>query len=333
MQDDSLSLVAHGTLDASSAVPVPVRALLPCTASPRAEGVSGEHVRVLVESEAELPPIIVHRPSMRVIDGMHRLRAAMVRGQAEIKVVFYEGDVEDAFVVGVLANISHGLPLSLAERSSAARRIIGSHPQWSDRMIASVTGMSPRTVSAIRGRSAGELPHAPTRLGRDGRVRPLSSAQGRLRASELLTRYPDASLRQIAKEAGVAPSTVLDVRDRMRAGRDVLPDQTRVTDQRQEERRRAVPAAPPRREPPRIAWADALESLRTDPSLRFSETGRALLRWLDAGPHRADDQQRVVAGVPAHSRATIAVMARMSAHAWQEFADRLERLDQTPSAG
>ncbi|MFD1048734.1 serine hydrolase, partial [Kibdelosporangium lantanae] len=93
---------------------VPIDSLLPAD-SPRLSGESMEHARMLAASEAELPPIVVHRPTRRVIDGMHRLKAAALRGQDDILVRFYEGDDEDAFIVAVETNIAHGLPLSLAD--------------------------------------------------------------------------------------------------------------------------------------------------------------------------------------------------------------------------
>src|SRR5690349_6262411 len=76
--------------------------------TPRRSGESLEHVRRLAESEDELPPIVVHRPTMRVIDGMHRLRAAELRGQQEIEVRFFDGDEASSFVLAVRANIAHG---------------------------------------------------------------------------------------------------------------------------------------------------------------------------------------------------------------------------------
>jgi ParB-like chromosome segregation protein Spo0J len=50
--------------------------------SPRLAGQNEEHARLLAESGLELPPIVVHRPTRRVIDGMHRLAAARLRGCA-----------------------------------------------------------------------------------------------------------------------------------------------------------------------------------------------------------------------------------------------------------
>ncbi|MFC7729983.1 hypothetical protein [Actinomadura keratinilytica] len=69
-----------------------------------------------------LPPILVHRRTMRVVDGMHRLRAARLQGRCEIGVRFVDGPDADVFVAAVRANIGHGLPLSLADREAAAAR-------------------------------------------------------------------------------------------------------------------------------------------------------------------------------------------------------------------
>lgn len=46
--------------------------------SPRSGGISREHVALL--AEAELPPILVHESSLRIVDGVHRLCAARLRG-------------------------------------------------------------------------------------------------------------------------------------------------------------------------------------------------------------------------------------------------------------
>ncbi|MCP3805539.1 ParB/RepB/Spo0J family partition protein [Allokutzneria sp. A3M-2-11 16] len=295
---------------------IPMDSVRPCVDSPRLAGEDLDHVRVLAESGVELPPIIVHRQSMRVIDGMHRFRAAMMRGQSEIMAVFYEGEDHDAFVLAVQANVAHGLPLSLTERSQAAARIINTHPQWSDRMIASVAGVAPRTVAAIRRRLPQADARSATRIGRDGRVRPVSSAAGRMLAGELLASTPQASLRQIAKAAGVAPSTVLDVRERMRTGRDILPEGVRSGRVRES-------AARPQ-EPTRD-FMPTLEVLRRDPSLRFSDAGRTLLRWLDQCPSSSADQVKMIDSVPGHCRSAVVAMARARARTWEEFAVRLER--------
>src|SRR5262249_27812124 len=143
--------------------------------SPRLEGEDIEHARTLAAIDNELPPILVHRPSMRVIDGMHRLTAAIMRGAETIDVRFFDGSERDAFVLAVQANIRHGRPLSLAHGSAAAERIMPSHPAWSDRAIATAAGLGTRHVADIRRKleDAGVGEAAKHRMGRDGRLRPV----------------------------------------------------------------------------------------------------------------------------------------------------------------
>jgi ParB-like nuclease domain len=165
--------------DSQAAVLVDVGLLLAAD-SPRLEGESLAHACMLAGLGAALPPIVVHRDTMRVIDGMHRLRAAVLRGDANIEARFFDGTAEAAFIAGVEANIAHGLPLSVADREAAAGRILGSHPKWSDRAVVASAGLDARTVGAIR-RATEDLPQLDRRVGRDGRVRPLDVAAGRRR--------------------------------------------------------------------------------------------------------------------------------------------------------
>lgn len=295
---------------------VPVSSLLPAD-SPRLAGEVGEHTHMLAESSAVLPPILVHRPSMRVIDGMHRLQAARLRGQQRIQVRFYNGDKENAFILAVHANVAHGMPLSLADRTAAATRIVYSRPEWSDRIIAAATGLAPRTVSAIRRRSTAHSAWSNSRVGRDGRIRPVSSAAGRRLAGQLLAHNPHASLREIAKAAGLAPSTVGDVRRRLRSGQDPVPDRVRCE--------RSPTAGPGRDGEARAAdLGSALHMLKRDPALRFTESGRVLLRWLDTHLIGSDEWNRLIDHVPAHCSGIIVALARTNAAAWRDFAERLD---------
>jgi hypothetical protein len=302
---------------------MPIKSLL-AGDTPRLNGESGEHIRVLAGSEAPLPPILVHRETMRVIDGMHRLRAAMLRGEDTIKAEFFDGSQADAFVSAVRANTDHGLPLTLADREAAAARIVITHPQCSDRWIAAVTGLAAGTVGSIRRQNpdGGEVT---ARIGRDGRVRPLSSDGGRRIASEAIARHPDASLRAIAKLAGISPTTVRDVRERMRRGDD--PVATRRPAQQRSPVVRPLPqrgrAGAPRgslRNP-----ALLLRSLRKDPSLRLTQSGRSLLRWLERSAMGPGDWRGVADVAPPHCGYLIAELARSCAEEWLNFATHLEQ--------
>jgi hypothetical protein len=132
--------------------------------SPRISGESSEHVEMLAAAQSPLPPITVHRQTVRVIDGMHRLLAARLRGQQKIAVRFFDGTEADAFVLAVKSNIAHGLPLTLADRKRAAKRIIALYPQWSDRMIAAAAGIVAGTVVEIRRKIGADSARSPGRL-------------------------------------------------------------------------------------------------------------------------------------------------------------------------
>lgn len=282
--------------------------------SPRLSGINTDHVRALAESAERWPPITVHRSTLRVLDGVHRVHSARLRGQREIEVRFYEGPDCDAFVVAVRANVSHGLPLSLADRTAAAERIVTTHAHWSDAMVASVTGLSAKTVAAVRRRSTTDIPESNARLGLDGRVRPLNTAAARLVAGELLRDHPGAPIREIAKAAKLSVSTAWDVRKRLERGEHPVPQRHRVEGRRR--RSAGGPAVDP---------ANLLRTLSRDPSLRSTESGRALLRRLHATSTEPGEWDRLLetGNIPPHCIAFVAELALVNAQSWADLARRL----------
>lgn len=340
---------------------VPIAALV-LAGSPRLAGEDPEHIRLLAEAGAELPPIVVHRRTMRVIDGMHRVRAARLRRQSRIPAVFFDGDADAAFLHAVVANVSHGRPLTLADRRAAAVRVLKAHPEWSDRGIATATGLAPMTVRTLRQRATGGSGQLRARLGRDGRVRPLDASEGRRRAATLLADQPGATLKEIAQLAGVSVGTVRDVRRRVRSGEDPVPSTRRRSaprggGTRHEPARPVAPAAPvadvtgargvagangapdaagapgargaagPARHggrPDELRPDGAvLAGLKQDPYLRDSEHGRRLLGWLDTHLVRVDDWVRVAEAVPPHCAYPVAELAAGCARAWSRIAEEL----------
>jgi ParB-like chromosome segregation protein Spo0J len=297
--------------------------------SPRIFGEHSEHLQALAAADHELPPIIVHRETMHVIDGAHRLRVAKLRGDREIPAVFFSGCKADAFVLAVKSNITHGLPLSLAERKAAAERIIVSHQQWSNRMIASVTGLAPATVAEIRERSADHHAQTGARIGQDGRARPVNSAERRRLASELITHSPELSLRQVAQASGISPETVRDVRNRLRRGEDPVPPGSGIkrsgkganTERRPTEIRPGIRPVAGKE----VNYAQVVSRLSADPALRFSETGRALLRLLHMQFVEVKEWKNITQNIPAHCSEIIAALGRECAQMWEELADQAAR--------
>jgi ParB-like chromosome segregation protein Spo0J len=306
-------------------VPVPISALLPGY-SPRLAGENPEHVQLLAAARG-LPPILVHRSTMRVIDGMHRLRAAKLRGDETISVTFFEGDDGEAFLLSVDANIKHGLPLSSADREAAAGRVLALYPQWSDRAVAAATGLSPTTVSTIRRRLTLPAEQGSSRVGRDGRVRPVDGSAGRRRASAVIAMKPDAPLRAIAREAGVSVGTARDVRARLRAGQDpVLPTQRGTAQEREPAGDDAVdrPRRRIRNARHSVDWPSVRSNLSRDPAVKYAENGRAFFRWVDGHVIEPAEWAEFVDAVPAHWRTSVAELARSCAGAWLAFAEELE---------
>ncbi|WP_369185767.1 ParB/RepB/Spo0J family partition protein [Streptomyces sp. Y1] len=322
---------------------VPVASLRPAD-SPRHQSEQAEHTHLLANSAQELPPIVVHRQSMQVVDGMHRVRAAELRGQSEIRARFFDGAPEDAFALAVRANTSHGLPLSLSERTAAAVRILTTHPHWSNRAIAAVAGLSAKTVAAQR-RKLGPATQTTARIGRDGRVRPANSAEGRRLAGRLILESPGASLRAIAQKAGISPGTVRDVRARLLRGEDIVPlrhrldengrgglNENRQSGERRPPVARLVAAPPPAPGRDDSGVSGIFPSLCRDPSLRLTENGRRLLRMLEL--HTLDGQgwQSVAQSVPAHRAQIVSELALECARQWQRFASQVRERAVAPVA-
>jgi ParB-like chromosome segregation protein Spo0J len=304
--------------------------------SARLEGESADHIRTLAEAGDDLPPILVHLGTNRVIDGMHRLQAAMLNGQKSIRARYFDGSKKDAFVVGVRANIRHGLPLSRSDREAAAARILASHPQWSDRAIAEVAGLASTTVARIRSRSTDKDAQQDVRIGRDGRSRPLNGAAGRRLAGQLIATHPDASLREIAETVGISPATAKDVRDRLQRGDDPVPAKLMLAERKSqdalEDRRKSPVVGRLRRPNTAPDAALVLQKLQRDPSLRLNDEGRLLLRWLNSHSINSEEWEGFEPRIPAHCILLVADVALGFAEEWVHLADALRRRARTETA-
>ncbi|MFF8909679.1 ParB/RepB/Spo0J family partition protein [Streptomyces olivaceoviridis] len=287
--------------------------------SPRLEGLSQDHIDVLAQGDIE--PILVHRDTLRVVDGMHRLRAARLRGDEMIPVRYLDGPASEVFIHSVAANVSHGLPLTLRDRKAAARRILAQHPDLSDRAVARITRLSPKTVGAVRRASSEEVPQSKVRVGADGRSRPLDAAQRREAVGAFLAEHPAATLQEAATAAGVSISTACEIRQRMRRGEQEPRPPDRSTAR---EARDPSPAGDPvSSRCTGRGRARRIESLAKDPSLRFTQSGRALLRWLNERAPDLEAGRQLLAAVPPHCAVAVADLANSYAREWQRFASAL----------
>jgi ParB-like chromosome segregation protein Spo0J len=358
-QHDSVELAADeqpdvGTFDLKNLEKLPARSVAISSLVPgvylREGGTNAGHVQLLLGAagSSELPPILVQEHGRRVIDGLHRLEAAKLRGDETISARLLDCTDMEALVLAIKSNTIHGLPLSKADRVSGAKRVLDTHPDWSDRAIAGVTGLSANTIASLRNRSGDGSQLSGKRLGRDGRRRPVTVAEGRRRAAEYIRANPDASLRQVAKETDLSLGTVHDVSSRIRRGMDPYENERGVSPAsvsiRSEARAResaeiadpapvvpsGMPAAltgtPARRKrhtgaPP--TWAAISLKVANDPALRYTEGGKEFLRWMALHAAYPDRWREFIDAIPAHWLSGIAPIADNLSGEWSLFAERL----------
>lgn len=304
-------------------------AVIAAADSPRLRGEDLEHVRRLTESEDRLPPILVQRDSMRVIDGMHRLLAARSCGQNKIEARLVDCDPAEAFVLAVRANVKHGLPLPLPDRKAAALRILADFPTWSNQRVGEAVGLSGKTVAALRERPTGAQSGLDIRVGRDGRSRPANPSARRTIVERLIEEHPELSLRSIARKAGVSPETVRKTRASHAHASAGIPKREPALDP---PKGMAATAPAVARDGPgaqvtarQTAIRDLLNSLMADPAVRSTEAGRALIRAIAFSAVITEYQDRLMKAVPDHTVAKVVLAAEACSDGWRTFALGLQR--------
>jgi ParB-like chromosome segregation protein Spo0J len=332
--DDGASLMAG--LDHLPEAHVQVNSLVPGFYL-RQAGTDPTHIRLLIDAAGavKLPPILVQKNGCRIIDGMHRVEAAKLRGEPTIRAYVIDCTDEEALVLAIRTNVLHGLPLSKADRISGAKRILATHLDWSDRAVAEIAGLSAKTIASLRNRSSGEVQLHGKRLGRDGKRRPLSAAEGRRKAAEYIEANPEAPLREVAREAGVSLGTVHDVRERIRGGFDPVRAERGGADAHAKADH-AVDAStiaplPPstllvragKNGPQQLDWPTISARLVGDPALRYTEGGRAFLRWMATHSTKADEWQEFIDAIPTHWLRDVSRVAETVSAEWREFAEQL----------
>lgn len=283
--------------------------------SPRLGPVRGEHVDALAALDGRWPPILVTRTDHTIVDGHYRYLAARKLGYRTVECVYFDGGAGPALVEAVRRNVSHGLVLSLGEREHAAAHVLGLCPDWSDRRIASLCGLSPTTVGRLRSDGRRPTVHngqmdegtagswAPERRrGRDNKSRPVDPALARQRIAEEIRANPEASLRQIARVVGSSPETVRSVRREVLASNGRHPQVVALSDYAD----RSEPA--PHEDAALVATSEGQQFTEW-----FERTDLFDAQWLDH-----------VDAVPLSRIYAISDRARRRAASWVAFAEALE---------
>ncbi len=264
--------------------------------------VNRDHVNVIAASEGDWPPIVVRRADNGIIDGHYRYLAARQLGHTYVNCVYFDGGEQAAFLEALERNRSHGLPLSLRERERAALQLLAFRRDWSDRRIAELCCLAPGTIGRLRThlpRSNEQGDQLHSRLGKDGKLRPVDPSASRARIINVLQTKPDQSLREIARLTGTSPATVRSVRSRL----NLVSNEG--------EREEATSA-----KPTAVAWG-------SDSALRSTDEGRGFAGWFEKTD--VDEQWKgFVEGIPISRIYAVSDEARRRAGEWLAFASVLE---------
>lgn len=344
---DSINSDSLGMIGKLPEVSVPVSSLVPGFHI-REGGTDASHVRLLADAagSVELPSILVQKHGLRIIDGMHRLEVAKLRSEWSITARIVDCTDEEALVLAVRSNTLHGLPLTRVDRISSAKRILTAHPDWSDRAVAGITGLSAKSIASLRNSSTGGMQFDGKRLGRDGKRRPVMPGEGRRRALEYICAHPGASLREVSRETDVSLGTVHDVKERLRREADqpspAFEPAERSPRSVEPERRpggqaeswpdaattgslavKSIHRGTGARNASRLVWPAVSAKLAGDPALRYTEGGRAFLRWMAAHTMQADEWREFIDAIPQYWLEEVSRVAAGMSEEWRQFADRL----------
>jgi ParB-like chromosome segregation protein Spo0J len=244
-----------------------------------------------------------------VIDGGHRLAAAIKLGLETIEVELFEGSDTDELVEAIKRNASHGLPLTLAERKDAAQRLLRARSDWSDRRIGRLCGLAAGTVKSLRVAASDgpSILHLERRIGSDGKARPARPAEQRRKIVEALRASPGVSAKAIAGRVGASPATVRAVSQGLR------PD---VAKEREE------PAPVGIRTPHPVSidklWSSDSACSSTDEAVSFAG-------WFDRTSIAMSTCLAHLASVPLSRVYEVADESRRRAKVWEDFAAALQR--------
>ena len=78
-----------------------------------------------------------------------------------------------------------------------------------------------------------------------------------------------------------------------------------------------------RRSVPEVSWPQISTKMASDPSLKYTEGGRAFLRWMSAHSMQADEWREFVDAIPQHWLEEVGRIAVSMSEEWRQFAERL----------
>ncbi len=184
---------------------VPVAGL--CRTFPLRDRVDARHVEHLATVLEGCPPIVVSAEA-HLIDGEHRVHAARARGWDHLPATVVACPAEDLHLKAIELNTRASLALTRGERRAAVGLLLERHPDWADRRIAAVCGVSPSTVGAARQEVSGVQTGHLKRRGGDGKAYPAHPAARRRLAEDHLRLHPGATISELRAVTGASVGSV-----------------------------------------------------------------------------------------------------------------------------
>lgn len=145
----------------------------------RASGLDEDHARDIAEflkvksHHTERIKVFAVEGDRYVFDGFHRLSGYKRAGRKHVPSLMWSGTWEQAIEAAARANHDKfhlALKRTAADRTRAARMLLGVHPEWTDRKIALEIGVSPTTVGEQRAALESEGVEQPKeRVSKDGK--------------------------------------------------------------------------------------------------------------------------------------------------------------------
>lgn len=144
------------------------------------DGLDNDTIERYMDCFDYLPPVVAFDidEGYLLADGFHRVEAAKRLGREEIEAEVKEGTKQDAEEWAAMANLTHGKPLTRAERRKAVERKIKLHPERANNWIAQDMGVSENTVKKYREEleAGSQIANLNYFVGKDGKKYPRKDA-------------------------------------------------------------------------------------------------------------------------------------------------------------
>jgi hypothetical protein len=137
----------------------------------RDEDTIREYAEIMADDPDRFPPVDVFEVEgkLYLVDGWHRLNAAMTAKLDTIKCRVFTGTMEQAWEFAWGANKTNGRRLTTKDKRHAIEVALQRHPEWASPRIAALIGCTHPTVEAYRKILQVEPPEG--RVGTDGKRR------------------------------------------------------------------------------------------------------------------------------------------------------------------